>query len=76
MLTTTVIPVDIAGGTTVIISAQGDNVRIGSTPSLDNYFTVFDSVAGLQPLTVPSTDERLYVRADAGMSILSIWVVR
>jgi len=76
---TSILPIDVAGGTTVILQAQGDIVRIGTTPSQDNYFSLMDSfgAAGpVPPLTVPSTDERLYVRADSGTAVLSIWVVR
>jgi len=78
-LSTSVIAIDIAGGLSVVLQAQGDMVRISTTPAQDDYFLLQDSFGAggpVPPLTVPSHDQRLYVRADSGASVLCIWVVR
>ena len=78
-LTTKATPVDLAGGTSVVIQAIGDTIHIATTPSFDNYFTMYTIDSGLPSglsLQVPSTDQRLYLRAESATSRVEIWVVR
>ena len=77
-VTTTPVPLDLAGGKQTLVQCIGDSMHISTSPSFDNYVTVYSIDSGLPsglPLLTKASDERLYFRAESTTTDIEVWVV-
>ena len=83
-LTTKATPIELGGACEVIFLARGDDIRVTNRndATADDYFLIpnaYDgasSIWALPPMSVRTSDERLYVNAASSSGLLYIWVIR